>query len=84
MNDRLTSWLRTVVPTAWSAVIAWLVSLGAPEWLSTALGGLTDTFVVPVVLATVYAGLRWLEPRIPAWLATVLLGSSKYPVYLDR
>ncbi|GAB3429806.1 hypothetical protein [Actinophytocola sediminis] len=81
MSDRLTAWVRTVVPTAWSALVAWLVSLGLPAAVTDAVAGLADTLIVPVVLAAVYALLRWVEPRLPRWLAVLLLGSSRPPVY---
>lgn len=81
MSNKLTSWVRTVVPTLWSALISWLVTLGLPASFGEALGGLTDTFIVPAVLAVVYAAIRWLEPRIPSWLAAVLAGSPRTPTY---
>jgi len=81
MSDRLTAWLRTIVPTLWSAVIAWLVARGLPAPVTDALAGLGDTLIVPAVLAAVYALLRWAEPRLPAWLARLLLGSARPPVY---
>lgn len=82
MSDRLVAWVRTVVPTLWSAVVAWLVSLGLPPAITEAIAGLGDVLVVPVVLGAVYALLRWLEPRLPAWLAVLLLGSPRTPVYV--
>lgn len=81
MADKLTAWLRTIVPTLWSTLIAWLVSLGLPPIVTDALSGLGELVVVPLVLAAVYAGLRWLEPRLPAWLTVLLLGSNKTPTY---
>ncbi len=65
MSDQLRSWLRTVVPAAWSALIAWLIAVGAPEWLTSPLGEAQDVIVVPLVLAMVYASLRKLEPHMP-------------------
>jgi hypothetical protein len=81
MSDRLTSWVRTVVPALWSALVAWLVSLGLPPAVTGAVSGLVDVLVVPAALAVVYALLRWAEPRLPAWLAVLLLGSAKAPTY---
>jgi len=82
-SDRVTSWVRTVVPGLWSAGIAYLVALGLPDWLTAPASGLGHTAVVPVVLGAVYAGVRWLEPRAPMWLVRFLLGSTKPPTY-DR
>ncbi len=83
MTNKLTSWVRTVVPTLWSALIAWLITLGLPESFGDALGGLSDTVIVPAVLAAVYAAIRWVEPRIPPWLSAVLIGSPRQPEYPD-
>jgi len=81
VSDQLTAWLRTVVPAAWSALVAYLVTAGAPEWLTQPLGAAGDVLVVPVVLGAVYALLRAVEPHLPAWLTRLLLGSTKPPVY---
>jgi hypothetical protein len=81
MSDGMTSWLRTVVPGLWSAVVAWLVMLGLPASFGDQLDGLVDTVIVPVVLAVVYALLRWVEPLLPAWLTRFLLGSNRPPAY---
>ncbi|MER7014574.1 hypothetical protein ABT324_24380 [Saccharopolyspora sp. NPDC000359] len=81
MSDQLTAWLRTIVPAAWSAVIAALVTAGAPAWLVDGLGDAGPTLVVPLVLGVVYTLLRAVEPRMPAWLTRILLGSSKAPAY---
>lgn len=81
MSDALTSWVRTVVPTLWSALIAWLITLGLPESFGDALGGLSDTVIVPAVLAVVFAGIRWLEPRLPDGLSILLTGSPRTPHY---
>lgn len=81
MSDKLTSWLRTVVPGLWSALVAWLVSLGLPEAVTAAADGLGQTVVVPLVLAAVYAALRAVEPRLPDWLTRVLLGAARPPHY---
>ncbi|SDZ44899.1 hypothetical protein SAMN05216215_10752 [Saccharopolyspora shandongensis] len=81
MSDQFTAWLRTIVPAAWSAVIAALVTAGAPAWLVDGLGDAGPTLVVPVVLAAVYALLRWAEPRLPVPISRVLLGSARPPIY---
>lgn len=81
MSDRLRSWLRTTVPAVWSAIVTYLATLGAPQSLVDALGDAGPTLVVPLILGAVYAGLRALEPRLPAWLTRVLLGSARRPVY---
>lgn len=81
MSNRLTAWVRTVVPGLWSALVAWLVKLGVPPAVTDAVAGLGDALVFPAALAAVYALLRWVERRLPKWLAVVLLGSARTPVY---
>lgn len=81
MSDFLTSWVRSIVPTAWAAVVAWLVSLGLPESFADELNGLAGTLLVPLVLTAVYAGVRWVEPHLPDWLSRLLTGSARTPTY---
>jgi hypothetical protein len=83
MSDRLTSWLRTVVPALWAALVAWLVTLGVPTAVTDALSGLGELVLVPLALAAVYSALRWIEPHLPAWLTALLLGSNAQPRYGD-
>jgi hypothetical protein len=83
MSDQLTAWLRTTVPGVWSALIAWLITVSAPAWLTDPLGNAGPALVVPPVLAAMYALLRWAEPRLPTWAARVLLGSARSPTYPD-
>ncbi len=81
-SDRLTSWLRTVVPGLWAALVAWAVARwGLPDYVSGWLYGAGAQLVVPAVLALTYAGLRWLEPRLPDWATRLLLGSARPPAY---
>lgn len=84
MTDMATSWVRTIVPGLWAAVVAWLVSLGLPESFGDQLEGLTDSLLVPVALAGVYALIRWVEPRLPDWLSRVLTGSARTPSYSSK
>lgn len=81
MSDRLISIIRTVVPALWSAQLAWLASLGLPAQFADALLGVGEQLLVPLVLAVVYSGLRWIEPHLPPWLARILLGWPTPPTY---
>ena len=56
-----------MVPGAWAAGIAWLVSLGVPAEVTDWLSGLGGKVTGLVALAVVYAVARWVEPRLPAW-----------------
>ncbi|MFF5988128.1 hypothetical protein [Prauserella flavalba] len=84
MSDKLTSWLRTVFPWAWSLLVAWLVSLGLPDAVTGWVSGLGTVVADVAVGAVVYAFLRWVEPRMPDWLTRVFLGSAKPPIYAPR
>lgn len=84
MSDRLRSFVRTVLPGAWSVLVLWLVSVGLPQGFGDWLG--SDTVVTQVVqvasAAVVYAFMRWVEPHMPDWLTRILLGSAQTPTYL--
>lgn len=78
VNDFLISFIRTAVPVAVGAVLAWLASktgiiLDADSSASLTAG------VVAVAVAVYYALARALETRWP-WLG-VLLGRRAKPVY---
>lgn len=82
--SRLTPWLRTVVPFAWSALIAWLVGLGAiPASVSTWADGLGAQIATVLIAAVVYPAIRWLEPRMPDALTRLFIGSIQQPIYVD-
>lgn len=81
LSDRLVSWLRTIVPSVWSALVTWLVALGLPETFTGALSGLWETVLMPVVFGAVYAGLRAVEAKLPPWATRLLLGSNQPPSY---
>lgn len=91
MSDLVASWLRTVVPGLYSAVIGTALAWAAVHipWVLDLLELLgidptSDAFragVVVVVLAVWYAGWRRLEPHLPDWLTRVVLGSAKAPTY---
>ncbi|GAB6938370.1 hypothetical protein ACQP60_04140 [Isoptericola variabilis] len=91
MKDTVTSWLRTVVPGAWAALVTVLLGwLGThAPWAVELLDGLgvdltspaVVAFVVSAVLALWYVLWRWLEPRLPAWATRLVLGSNRPPSY---
>lgn len=81
----LTSVLRTVVPALWGAIIGWVLTiLPVLEPLREQLleyGSAAVPFIAALLIGAWYALWRKLEPRLPDWLTTILLGSAKTPVY---
>lgn len=83
MSDYIASILRTIVPASWGALIAWVVTqVALPEVVaefvaSAAVSG----FITAVAIGGWYALWRKIEPRVPAWLVTVVLGYAKPPTY---
>jgi hypothetical protein len=80
VRDWGVSWLRTVVPTAWGAMLTFLLSRfpDVHEALSTPA---VTMAVTAAVVAAWYTLFRWLEPKIPAWLTALLMGSNSTPHY---
>lgn len=82
MSDKVIAWLRTVLPTGWSALVGWLVTLGIPSGVTDELSKPgTTAIVVTVAVAVVYPLLRWVEPHLPSWLTRLFLGSPATPTY---
>jgi hypothetical protein len=82
MSDRVTAWLRTAVPGLWAALIVLLVThVPALQPAVDQLSGLGDVVAVPLVLAAWKAVFQVLEPKLPAWLVQLVLGSAKVPTY---
>ena len=87
LSDRAVSYLRTIVPIWWGALVAW--ALGQWPAVGDVLSAIgldpTSTVVVTLVtglaVAAWYAAWRWLEPHIPAWLVRLALGSAATPTY---
>jgi hypothetical protein len=86
LSAYLTSVARTVIPSAWGALISWAVFAGflSPELQAQAEG--FATVLVGVTIALYYALVRFLETQAwwPAWLSIALLGASTVPVYRDQ
>lgn len=87
MSDLVVSLLRTAVPTAWGVLITWLLTV--VTWLPSLLDTLgvdplsaeVRSAVTGLVLVGWYALWRKLEPVVPAWLVTIVLGMAKAPTY---
>jgi hypothetical protein len=89
LGDYGASLLRTAVPSLWGTALAALLAWVLPrvpgdvgEALSSLLGSeLVTGLLVAASIAAWYAVARWLEPRLPAWLTRLVLGSSAAPTY---
>lgn len=85
LPDRVVALLRTVVPSAWGALIVWLLSLvdwppTVEQTISTQAGLITG-LVTALAIGAWYALWRWLEAHLPAWLVRIVLGSASTPTY---
>ena len=89
LNDKAVSYLRTFVPIVWGYVVTFVLGhIPAAKSLLDGLGidptsPLVVGGVVSVVTAAWYALMRWLEPKLPAWLTRIVLGSNSTPTYVE-
>lgn len=81
MNSFVTSLIRTYVPIVVGAVVAWLLTLGL-EIDSDTQNSLIIT-LTGITQAVYYFLARWIEKRFPQ-VGTILLGSSKAPIYREK
>lgn len=80
ISDWGLSWIRTTVPVVWGFLLT---------FLATRLPDVYALMDNPAILAAVtgaavlawYSLMRWLEPRLPAWLTRLVLGSNRQPSY---
>lgn len=84
LSDKAVSYLRTVVPIGWGLVVTWLLA-NVPA-LSNFPIDLNNPSVVGIVtagaIALWYVIWRAVEKKIPNWLTSLVLGSSKQPAYV--
>lgn len=82
----LTSVARTVIPTAWGALISWAIYAGVldPALQDQALS--VASILVSVVISLYYIVIRLLEAQAwwPSWASAVLLGAPTVPVYREQ
>ena len=84
MSDRMTAWLRTVVPGAWAALIVWTASQA--DWLPVSVTEwLSSEATVGVVIGLVIGVWHWvwtkIGPHVPDWLETIVMGHTGTAVY---
>lgn len=81
LSDTIVSIIRTVVPAAWGSLVAWLIglipALHIIEEQTAALGQIVSL----VVIGLWYSVTRYLEPKMPEWLQSILFGVNTAPDY---
>lgn len=83
VRDVGTSIIRTVVPGAWAALLTWIATqlpALSPILNEPGMVGL-GAAITGTILVLWYSLFRWLEPKLPAWLTVLVLGSNKTPIY---
>lgn len=83
LSSYVTSVLRTLIPSAWGALISWAVFAGLLSPDLQAQAQQFATVLVAVAIAVYYALVRLLEAQAwwPAWASAVLLGAPAVPSY---
>lgn len=89
LSDRAVSYLRTIVPTIWGALVVTVLRVLGPHLpgdVGTALADVLSselvlTLVVTVAIAAWYWLWRRLERHVPDWLVRLVLGSARTPGY---
>jgi hypothetical protein len=78
------SLMRTAVPLAWGYVLTWAASaipVLVPVLERPEVVGASSAITFALSLAW-YGLMRWLEPRLPNWFVTLVLGWSTAPRYV--
>lgn len=78
LGDYGWSVLRTVLPAVIGAVVGWLV---ARQIVSPDDAPQVTASVTVVIQGAWYALARWLEPRVPSWVTSLMGVVGKPPSY---
>ncbi|TKR27124.1 hypothetical protein FA014_01845 [Cellulomonas hominis] len=89
LGDHGASYLRTLVPVIWGALVAQVLTWAGPRvpgelgdaldaWLNTDAAAAVAT---AAVIGVWYVLWRLVEPHVPAWLTRLALGSAAEPTY---
>ena len=87
IGNGVASWIRTVVPGLWALAVGVLLQwwTGIPTEIADALDSeMAIGAITWVILALWYGIWRWLEPRLPNWLTSILFGLSRQPTYANE
>lgn len=82
LRDWGLSWIRTGVPVAWGLLLTFLASR-APGIYELVNNPYTAGLAVGLVTLAWYSLVRWLEPRLPAWLTRIVIGANTMPQYVE-
>ncbi len=85
LQDSAISALRTAFPAAWTWLVVWLVSkVPVIDQFRDWLIGPAQVVIVGVLVYGVRLLFGFIEKRkwVPDWLAVILLGSAKRPLYV--
>lgn len=80
LRDWGLSWIRTGVPILWGYLLTFLASRAPAVHELVANPYILGAVVGAVTLAW-YSVVRWLEPRLPAWLTRIVIGANTPPSY---
>lgn len=78
------AWIRSTVPAVVAAAITWLIARGVlgPD-AATDLGPPAVLVLTLVAIAAWQWLVRWLEPRVPSWVTTLMGLMGTPPSYVD-
>lgn len=76
------SWLRTVVPVAWGALVTFLFSR-VPELHDALVNPGVTMAVTGAIVTAWYTLFRSIENKLPPWLTAFLIGSNATPKYFN-
>jgi len=82
LRDWGLSWIRTGVPVLWGMVLTFLASR-APAVYELVNNPYVAALAVSLVTLAWYSLVRWVEPRLPAWLTRLVIGANTAPKYVE-
>lgn len=82
LRDWGLSWIRTGVPILWGYLLTFLATR-APAIHELVANPYILAAVVGAVTLAWYAVVRWVEPKLPAWLTRIVIGANTAPQYVE-
>lgn len=83
LRDYGISVIRTAVPAAWGYFLTWVATQvpALADVLNDPSAVGVSGFLVLVLTTVWYLLMRWVEPKLPAWLTVLVLGANARPAY---